>query len=327
MVNLLPLGDDERVTNVLALPEDEGEWSKLNIVFATEQGMVRRNSMDSFTNVPSNGKYAMGFVEDSGDRLIGVELLTEDQEIFLASDSGKAIRFSATDARETKSRTGIGVRGMKLKDGQKVVSMTVLDAGERDTEVREAYLRAANWKNNDNEPTLDAEKSAELAETEEFILTLTANGYGKISSSYEYRTIGRGGMGLTNIGEPSSNPDRNGPVVASFPVKHGSQLMLVTDQAKLIRMPIKLRHLVEGGFENHEGFSISGRGSSGVRIFNVSKGEQIVGAALIDETEEPENEAEEMVHDEIAARGGGLNPTTPHTTAHSDRNIEDEPGG
>ncbi|MCA0977497.1 DNA gyrase subunit A [Qipengyuania flava] len=327
MVNLLPLGDDERVTNVLALPEDEGEWSKLNIVFATEQGMVRRNSMDSFTNVPSNGKYAMGFVEDSGDRLIGVELLTEDQEIFLASDSGKAIRFSATDARETKSRTGIGVRGMKLKDGQKVVSMTVLDAGERDTEVREAYLRAANWKNNDNEPTLDAGKSAELAESEEFILTLTANGYGKISSSYEYRTIGRGGMGLTNIGEPSSNPDRNGPVVASFPVKHGSQLMLVTDQAKLIRMPIKLRHLVEGGFENHEGFSISGRGSSGVRIFNVSKGEQIVGAALIDETEEPENEAEEMVHDEIAARGGGLNPTTPHTTAHSDRNIEDEPGG
>ncbi|GAB5350715.1 DNA gyrase subunit A [Qipengyuania sp. 483] len=327
MVNLLPLGDDERVTNVLALPEDEGEWSKLNIVFATEQGMVRRNSMDSFTNVPSNGKYAMGFVEDSGDRLIGVELLTEDQEIFLASDSGKAIRFSATDARETKSRTGIGVRGMKLKDGQKVVSMTVLDAGERDTDVRESYLRAAHWKNNDNQTTLDAEKAAELAETEEFILTLTANGYGKISSSYEYRTIGRGGMGLTNIGEPSSNPDRNGPVVASFPVKHGSQLMLVTDQAKLIRMPIKLRHLVEGGFENHEGFSISGRGSSGVRIFNVAKGEQIVGAALIDETEEPENEAEEMVHDEIAARGGGLNPTTPHTTAHSDRNMDDEPGG
>ena len=327
MVNLLPLGDEERVTNVLALPEDENEWSKLNIVFATEQGMVRRNSMDAFTNVPSNGKYAMGFVEGSGDRLIGVELLTEEQEIFLASDSGKAIRFSATDARETKSRTGIGVRGMKLKEGQKVVSMAVLDAGERDTEVRESYLRAAAWKNNDNEPTLDAEKVAELAETEEFILTLTANGYGKISSSYEYRTIGRGGMGLTNIGEPSSNPDRNGPVVASFPVKHGSQLMLVTDQAKLIRLPIRLRHMIEGGFENHEGFSISGRGSSGVRIFNVAKGEHIVGAALIDESEEPENLAEELVQDEIAARGGGLNPTSPHTTAHSDKNIEGEPGG
>ncbi|PKP86007.1 MAG: DNA gyrase subunit A, partial [Alphaproteobacteria bacterium HGW-Alphaproteobacteria-15] len=123
MVNLLPLGEDERVTNVLPLPEDEASWANLNIVFATERGMVRRNSMDAFTNVPTAGKYAMGFVEGSGDRLIGVQLLTEDQQIFLASDSGKAIRFSATDARETKSRTGIGVRGMALKGGAKVVGM------------------------------------------------------------------------------------------------------------------------------------------------------------------------------------------------------------
>ncbi len=325
MVNLLPLGDDERVTNVLPLPEDEAEWAKLNIVFATEQGMVRRNSMDAFTNVPSNGKYAMGFVEDSGDRLVGVRLLSESQEIFLASDSGKAIRFQATDARETKSRTGIGVRGMLLKGGAKVVSMAVLDAGEPETEVRDAYLRGASWKNNDTEIDLPDDKIAELAGSEEFILTLTANGYGKISSSYEYRTIGRGGQGLTNIGEPSKNPDRNGPVVASFPVKHGSQLMLVTDQAKLIRLPIHFRHLIEGGFDTHAGYSISGRGSSGVRIFNVAKGEQIVGAAPIDETEEPENEAEEAVADEIASHGGSIHPTTPHTTAHSDDNIEDEP--
>ncbi|MDG6078202.1 DNA gyrase subunit A [Erythrobacter litoralis] len=326
MVNLLPLGDEERVTNVLPLPEDEGEWADLNIVFATEQGMVRRNSMDSFTNVPSNGKYAMGFVEGSGDRLIGVKLLSEGQEIFLASDAGKAIRFSASDARETKSRTGIGVRGMKLKDGQKVVSMAVLDEGKGDTETRDAYLRAAVWKNNDTEHSIDPDLAAEMESEEEFILTLTARGYGKISSSYEYRTIGRGGQGLTNIGEPSSNPDRNGPVVASFPVKHGSQLMLVTDQAKLIRLPIDFRHMVDGGFDNHSGYSISGRGSSGVRIFNVGKNETIVGAALIDETEEPENEAEEKVADEIAARGG-LTATTPHTTAHSDRNMDDEPGG
>lgn len=321
MVNLLPLGDDERITNVLALPEDESEWNKLNIVFATEQGMVRRNSMDAFTNVPTNGKYAMGFVEGSGDKLIGVELLTEDQEIFLASDSGKAIRFSATDARETKSRTGIGVRGMKLKDGQKVVSMAVLDAGEHDTEVRDAYLRAAAWKNNDAEPTLDGEKVAEMAENEEFILTLTSRGYGKISSAYEYRTIGRGGMGLTNIGEPSDK-NRNGSVVASFPVKHGSQLMLVTDQAKLIRLPVDFRHMIEGGFENHSGYSVSGRSSSGVRIFNVSKDEQIVGAALIDETEEPENEVEETIVEEMVERRGGDDVTTPPTTLHSDKDIE-----
>ncbi|MXO61729.1 DNA gyrase subunit A [Qipengyuania oceanensis] len=325
MVNLLPLGDDERVTNVLPLPEDETEWANLNIVFATEQGMVRRNSMDAFTNVPTNGKYAMGFVEGSGDRLIGVELLTEEQEIFLASDAGKAIRFSATDARETKSRTGIGVRGMKLKEGQKVVSMAVLDAGDWDTEQRDAYLRAAAWKNNDAESVLDSAVFEQMAENEEFILTLTANGYGKISSAYEYRTIGRGGMGLTNIGEPSSNPDRNGPVVASFPVRDGSQLMLVTDQAKLIRLPIRLRHLLENGFEEHKGFSVYGRGSSGLKIFDVAKGEHIVGAALIDETEEPENEAEEAIAEELADREAST--TEPYTTAHSDKNIEGEPGG
>ncbi len=325
MVNLLPLGEDERVTNVLSLPEDESEWSKLNIVFGTEQGMVRRNSMDAFTNVPTNGKYAMGFVDGSGDRLIGVELLTEDQEIFLASDAGKAIRFSATDARETKSRTGIGVRGMALKNDAKVVSMAVLDPLVPDMGTREAYLRAAYWKNNDAERTLSEAALAEMQDGEEFILTLTAKGYGKISSAYEYRTIGRGGQGLTNIGTPDSNPERNGPVVASFPVKHGSQLMLVTDQAKLIRLPIDFRHEIENGFDEHRGFSISGRGSSGVRIFDVAKGENIVGAALIDETEEPENIAEEAMAEERADRDASV--TQPHTTAHSDKNIEGEPGG
>ncbi len=306
MVNLLPLGDEERVTNVLPLPEDESTWANLNIVFATEQGMVRRNSMDAFANIPTAGKYAMGFVEGSGDRLIGVQLLTEDQQIFLASDSGKAIRFSATDARETKSRTGIGVRGMALKGGAKVVSMAVLDPLTADMETREAYVRAAAWKNNGAVSTLPAEQVAAMAEGEEFILTLTANGYGKISSAYEYRTTSRGGQGITNIGTPESNPERNGPVVASFPVRHGSQLMLVTDQAKLIRLGIDFRHLVEDGFENLKGFSISGRGSSGVRIFDVARGEHIVGAALIDETADPENPAEEAVVAEMVEQGSDM---------------------
>ncbi len=307
MVNLLPLGDDERVTNVLPLPEDETDWENLNIVFATEQGMVRRNSMDAFTNIPTAGKYAMGFVEGSGDRLIGVKLLREEQQIFLASDAGKAIRFSATDARETKSRTGIGVRGMGLKKGGKVVSMAVLDPLTADMETREAYLRAAAWKNNDAAPTLPADQVAAMAEHEEFILTITANGYGKISSAYEYRTTSRGGQGITNIGTPESNQTRNGPVVASFAVHHGSQLMLVTDQAKLIRLPIEFRHLTEGGFDAHKGFSIIGRGSSGVKIFDVAKGEHIVGAALIEDSEE---EAE--TPDEAAAttEAAGENPVT-----------------
>jgi DNA gyrase subunit A len=293
MVNLLPLGENERVTNVLPLPEDEASWASLNIVFATEQGMVRRNSMDAFANIPTNGKYAMGFVEGSGDRLIGVELLTEEQEIFLASDSGRAIRFAATDARETKSRTGIGVRGMSLKKGGKVVSMAVVDALTADIETREAYLRAAAWKNNEAIPALPVDKHAAMEAGEEFILTVTANGYGKISSTYEYRTTARGGQGITNIGTPESNPERNGPVVASFPVKHGSQLMLVTDQAKLIRLGIDLRHLIEGGFEPpYKGFAISGRSSSGIRIFNVADDEHIVSVALIDDAGEDEAEEE-----------------------------------
>ncbi|WP_374405750.1 DNA gyrase subunit A [Pelagerythrobacter sp.] len=323
MVNLLPLSDEERVTNVLPLPEDENEWSRLNIVFATEQGMVRRNSMDAFTNVPSNGKYAMGFVEGSGDRLIGVELLTERQEIFLASDAGKAIRFAATDARETKSRTGIGVRGMALKGGAKVVSMAVFDPNTADTETRDAYLRAAPWKESPAEGDLPAERIGEMAEAEEFVLTITANGYGKISSAYEYRTIGRGGQGLTNIGTPDSNPGRNGPVVASFPVRHGSQLMLVTDQAKLIRLPIDFRHLL--GEDNDGGFRIIGRGSAGVRIFNVAKGEHVVGAALIDEDEAPENDAEEAIVEEIVGRGSV--ETQPETTPRSDDDMTREPDG
>jgi DNA gyrase subunit A len=318
MVNLLPLGEDERVTNVLPLPEDENDWAALNIVFATEHGMVRRNSMDAFTNVPTAGKYAMGFVEGSGDRLIGVKLLAQDQEIFLASDSGKAIRFAATDARETKSRTGIGVRGMTLKGDAKVVSMAVLDPLTADMETREAYLRAAHWKNNDAEHTLDGETVRAMEEGEEFILTITANGYGKISSAYEYRTIGRGGQGLTNIGTPDSSPERNGPVVASFPVHHGSQLMLVTDQAKLIRLPIHFRHMIDNGFADHKGFAIYGRGSSGLRIFDVAKGETIVGAALIDETEEPENEAEELIVEEMVERRGGGDETAPETTQDRD---------
>jgi len=325
MVNLLPLGEGERVTNVLPLPEDEDDWAALNIVFATEQGMVRRNSMDAFTNVPTAGKYAMGFVEGSGDRLIGVRLLTAEQEIFLASDAGKAIRFAATDARETKSRTGIGVRGMALKNHARVVSLAILGRLDADMETREAYLRAAEWKNNENDATLPAEQVEAMAEGEEFILTITANGYGKISSAYEYRTIGRGGQGLTNIGSPDSNPDRNGPVVASFPVRHGMQLMLVTDQAKLIRLPINFRHLIEGGFDNHEGWAVYGRTSSGIRIFDVAKGEHIVGAARIDEGESPETEAAEAVIEEMLERSGGGDKTTPDTTLNRDDNIEGEP--
>jgi DNA gyrase subunit A len=162
---------------------------------------------------------------------------------------------------------------------------------------------------------------AELAEKEQFILTVCAKGYGKVSSAYEYRRIGRGGQGVTNI----DNIERNGPVVASFPVHDGQQLMLVTDQAKLIRMPMDLRHQAESPQTADKTFRILGRSTAGVRLFDVAEDELIVSAVLIDEQEAPENEAEEAIVEEMIGRGS--EETQPETPPQRDSDIEGEPGG
>ena len=272
MVNLLPLAKDETISTVLPLPEDEADWGKLHVMFATAKGSVRRNSMDAFTNIPSNGKIAMKFEgDDADDRLIGVALLTEEDDVLLASRSGKAIRFMGTDIREFQSRSSTGVRGMSLKDGDEVISLSILHRSGADQEEREAYLRAAPWKDNENAPTLSAERMAEMAEREQFILTVCANGYGKRSSAYEYRRTGRGGQGITNI----DNIARNGPVVASFPAQDTAQIMLVTDQAKMIRMKVSDMRVI-------------GRNTAGVRLFDVADAEQVVSAALIEAGDEGE---------------------------------------
>ncbi len=277
MINLLPLAQGETISTVLALPEDEADWGKLHVMFATAKGSVRRNSMDAFTNVPSNGKIAMKFEgEDADDRLIGVALLTEQDDVLLATRAGKAIRFMGTDIREFQSRNSTGVRGMTLKDGDEVISLSILHRSGASSEEREAYLKAAPWKENDNAPALSGERMAEMAEREQFILTVCANGYGKRSSAYEYRRTNRGGQGISNI----DNIERNGPVVASFPAKTGEQLMLVTDQAKMIRMEIS-------------GMRVIGRNTAGVRLFDVANQEHVVSAALIEaEPDEPEGAEE-----------------------------------
>ncbi len=280
MINLLPLAKDEVISTVLPLPEDEAEWGALHVMFATAKGSVRRNSMDAFTNVPSNGKIAMKFEGvDADDRLIGVALLSEEDDVLLASRSGKAIRFMGSDVREFQSRNSTGVRGMTLKGDDEVISLSILHRSGASQEERDAYLRAAPWKDNENEPTLPGERMDAMAEREQFILTVCANGYGKRSSAYEYRRTGRGGQGITNI----DNIDRNGLVVASFPASKGEQLMLVTDQAKMIRMEIA-------------GMRVIGRNTGGVRLFNVADNEHVVSAALIessdDEVEGGETEAE-----------------------------------
>ena len=270
MVNLLPLGPGETISTVLPLPEDEAEWGKLHVMFATAKGYVRRNSMDAFANIRTAGKIAMKFEgDDADDRLIGVSLLTESDDVLLATRQGKAIRFAATDVREFQSRDSTGVRGARLAPGDEVISLSVLRGTPFDAEQREAYLRAAPWKESEREATLEPETVTAMAATEEFILTVCANGYGKRSSAYEYRRTNRGGQGITNI----DNLARNGPVVASFPTHSGEQLMLVTDQAKLIRLSVGDTRVI-------------GRNSAGVRLFNVADGEHVVSAARIEETEE-----------------------------------------
>jgi DNA gyrase subunit A len=303
IVNMLPaLDDGETIQTVLPLPEDETEWGALSVVFATAKGNVRRNSMDAFTNIPSNGKFAMKFEEDSDDRLIGVRLVAAGDDVMLASKSGKAIRFPAEDVREFTSRTSTGVRGMKLADGDEVVSLSTLGATGTSQEEREQYLRFAPWKGDkEGEPDLPADRFAELEAREQFILTVCANGYGKVSSSYDYRRIGRGGQGVVNI----DNIARNGPVVASFPVKSGEQLMLVTDQAKLIRIGL-------------ESLRVMGRNTAGVRLFNVGKNEHVVSAVKIDETEDPDNEAEEAIVEEMVERRGGGDETGPDEPTSAD---------
>jgi DNA gyrase subunit A len=304
MVNLLPLAQGETISTVLPLPEDETEWGGLHIMFATAHGTVRRNSMAAFTNIPTAGKIAMRFgtgaVEgaeigddsdeqaDPTDRLIGVELLTEGDDVLLATRKGKAIRFKATDVREFQSRTSTGVRGIRLLEGDAVISMSILHRVGTDQDEREAYLRFAPWKGEkEGECSLSPDRLAEMAEKEQFILTVTENGYGKRSSAYEYRRTNRGGQGITNIDTSA----RNGCVVASFPALPGEQLMLVTDQGKMIRTTVG-------------DIRIAGRNTMGVTIFRVADGEHVVSVAKIEESEEEEIELEGG--DEIAPEEGAI---------------------
>ena len=318
MINLLPLAEGEVVSTVLPLPEDEETWGGLHIMFATANGTVRRNSMAAFTNIPTAGKIAMrfGLTEsddsdeeqgDTTDRLIGVSLLTEEDDVLLATRNGKAIRFLSTDVREFQSRTSTGVRGIRLLGNDEVISMSILHRVGTTQEEREAYLRCPPWRDREDvECTLPPERFTELAEKEQFILTVTENGYGKRSSAYEYRRTNRGGQGITNI----DTSERNGSVVASFPVTPGEQLMLVTDQAKLIRTTVG-------------DIRIMGRNTQGVTIFRVADKESVVSVAKIDESDEDEVELEggdELAPDDgaVVEESEGDRPVDPQPEAPTD---------
>ena len=299
IVNLLPLQEGEVINTLLPLPEDEAEWRKLYVMFSTSSGGVRRNSMDDFVNVPSNGKIAMK-LEDETDRIIGVQLCTETDDVLLAARDGKCIRFPVIDVRVFKGRTSTGVRGMHLGRIDGVVSLSILGHRELDTDARDGYLRWAGASrraesgDNGGETALPPEPAdaGALAGSEQFVLSITENGYGKRTSAYEYRTAGRGGRGIINI-ETSA---RNGKVVAAFPVEQTDQVVLATDGGKVIRCPVK-------------DISISGRNTQGVRLFDTAEGERVVSVARLSEPEKTDQDDGAEESDDDAENSVDASPT------------------
>ncbi len=289
-VNLLPLGEGETISAVMPMPEDEASWSTLHVMFATARGGVRRNELSDFVSVNQSGKIAMKFEgEDAGDRLIGVSVCTEEQDVLLATRQGRSMRFPVATVRVFQSRASTGVRGIALAEGDEVISMSLFDSGKGiPTEDRDAYLRqsralrqAENAAENAAEgaeeetatpddaavpaATLSQERFAELQAKEEFVLTVASSGFGKRTSAYEYRVTGRGGKGVELM-----NLAKGGEIVAAFPVLDSDQIMLVTDGGTMIRCPV-------------DGIRIAGRATRGVRIVNVSEGERVVSAVRIGE--------------------------------------------
>ena len=267
LINLLPLEQGETVTSVLPLPEDEAEWDKLDVMFCTRSGHVRRNRLSDFTGIKSNGKIAMKLTD--GDAILAVETCTEQDDILLTTGQGQAIRFPVPAVRVFAGRNSIGVRGIKLAEGDEVISMSVLKHFELTPEERDAYFRMKKGEDDGLSP----ERFAEIEAAEQLILTLSEKGYGKRTSSHEYRVTDRGGSGIKAMGLS----EKTGLLIAAFPVEDGDQIMLVTDKGKLIRTSV-------------DEISIMGRAAQGVIVFRTEDDERVVSAERISETEEDEKD-------------------------------------
>jgi DNA gyrase subunit A len=289
IVNILPIPAGVSVAAIMPVDRDEAEWGDLQIVFATTQGDVRRNRLSDFTNVRSNGKIAMKLPE--GVELVNARICSEDDDVMLTTNSGRAIRFASTDLRVMNSRASTGVRGIRLNGDDMVVSMSVIRHFEATPEERAAYLKMrramagltdedAGEEDVPADPNFSQERYEEMAAVENLILTITRGGSGKLSSSHDYPVRGRGGMGVAAMDKAM----RGGPVVASFPVGLVDQIMLVTSTGQSIRCPI-------------DGISFRSRNAGGVRVFNTSRNEQVVSVAYIpdqgDDEEAPEQPASE----------------------------------
>ncbi|MDA7705644.1 DNA gyrase subunit A [Rickettsiales bacterium] len=303
LVNLLPIEQDEKITTILPLPEDQESWKDLNIVFATASGKIRKNSMDQFADIRTSGKIAMKL--ENGEALIGVNICSDDNDIMLSTKNGKSIRFSSESLRVFQSRNSTGVRGIKLEKDNEVIDMSILKHSEADMLTKEKYLKIPtnkrielkdalifneDIKNNKEIDLIDAipkklpkidsdlsqEQVQQMALDEEFILTMTENGFGKRTSAYEYRITNRGGVGITNI----ITSKRNGAVVASFPIDHKDQVMLITDNGTLIRTKI-------------DTVRVSGRNTQGVTLIKTTS-EKVSSVARIAGSQE------EVIEDELS---------------------------
>ena len=282
LINILPLQQGETITTIMPLPEDEATWSTLDVMFATTRGTVRRNKLSDFSDVRRSGIIAMKL--DDGDSFVDVQICTENDDVLLTSAAGQCIRFPVNDVRVFSGRTSMGVRGISLADGDKLISQSILRHVEANAEERAAYLKRANavrrgtsgegeetGGNGDAEEATGAielgqERYAQLSAAEQFVLTISEKGFGKRTSSYEYRTTNRGGKGIVAM----AVTEKNGRIVASFPVEDSDQIMLVTDGGQLIRCPV-------------DGIRIAGRATQGVIVFTTAEGERVASVERISE--------------------------------------------
>ena len=284
IVNILPIPPGVSIAAIMPVDRPEEEWKDLQVVFATSAGTVRRNALSDFTNVMKNGKIAMKFEgEHENTTLINARIASNDDDVMLVTNSGRAIRFPATDVRVFNSRASVGVRGIKLQGDDKIVSMSIIRHFQAEADERAAYLKmrramaglADDAEVEDEEAPAGAispERYAEMSASENLILTITAKGSGKLSSSHDYPVRGRGGMGVTAMDKAM----RGGEIVSSFPVETGDQIMLVTSAGQSIRVPV-------------EGISFRSRSAGGVKVFDTAKGEEVVSVAWIAEQEDAED--------------------------------------
>jgi len=278
LINILPLEQGERITTIMPLPEDESTWGQFDVMFATTGGNVRRNKLSDFVDVRRSGIIAMKL--DDNEAIVNVQICTERDDVLLTAAGGQCIRFPVADVRVFSGRTSMGVRGIALAKDDKVISLTILRHMEASADERVAYLRHANAVRRgsvEEEAQTDTEDAsgaielgeqryAEMSAAEQFVLTISENGFGKRTSSFEYRTTGRGGKGIVAM----SVNERNGKLIASFPVEDSDQIMLVTDNGQLIRCPV-------------EDIRIAGRSTQGVIVFNTAADEHVVSVEHIGE--------------------------------------------